>query len=114
MWTAGAIIAIALGVAVSLGWFTADSEAYSFGACLADRGVTLYGSDRCPNCQEQKALFDDDFSNVDYVNCDFQKELCRSKGVTFYPVWSRGNDALVGVQSLNELSRFSGCELSAS
>ncbi len=108
-WSLG-IFAAALVVAI--GFASADFKGpeQSLGQCLSDAGVTMYGSDRCQNCQDQKMLFDEDFENVDYVNCDFQPEVCREKGITFYPVWSKGNDILVGVQSLNQLSTFSGCE----
>ena len=109
-WSLG-IFAAALVVA--LGFASADFQApeQSFGQCLSDVGVTMYGSDQCQHCRDQKMLFEDDFEHVDYVNCDFQEALCREKGITFYPVWTKGNDILVGVQSLNQLSTFSGCEL---
>lgn len=108
------IFAVALVVAFGFGYADFGMPAQqSLGQCLSEAGVTMYGSDRCQNCQDQKMLFDDDFENVDYINCDFQRELCRERGVTFYPVWAKGNDILVGVQSLNQLSTFSGCELSS-
>lgn len=111
VWTAGGIIAIVIGVMVSFGWFTSESEAVSFGQCLTEQGVTMYGVDWCPNCRDQKRVLGEEFASVDYVNCDFQKELCREKGVTMYPVWSKGNDALIGFQPLEQLSEFSGCPL---
>lgn len=90
-------------------WSYEEPEPQTFGQCLAENGVTMYGVDWCPNCQDQKRLFGEDFSNVDYVNCDFQRELCREKGVTMYPVWSKGTDALLGLQSFERLAEFSGC-----
>lgn len=101
---------IVLVLVVVFAW-PSVAEPQSFGQCLSEQGVTMYGVDWCPNCQDQKKLFGEDFAHVDYVNCDFQRELCHEKGVTMYPVWSKENAALVGFQPFNRLSELSGCPL---
>ena len=61
------------------------------------------------NCAEQKKIFGDDFRFVHYVNCEFEQELCSDKGISVYPLWSKDNKAMTGLQSFGNLSEFSGC-----
>lgn len=81
----------------------------SLGQCLKEKGVTMYGVDTCPNCLDQKNIFGADFKNVDYINCDFHKELCEEKRIRYYPLWTKGNQILMGVQSLQSLAEFGEC-----
>ncbi len=83
----------------------------SFASCLTDREVTLYGSDTCANCLNQKKMFGKAFEKVHYVNCDFQKEACDNRHIRVYPVWISGRKTLVGLQSLPDLAKFSNCKL---
>ena len=111
-----ALYFVVLGIAlvillIWLFWPQAVVSQNSFGQCLTDKGVVMYGSDQCSYCLDQKAMFGEDFVNVNYLNCDFNQLECKEKGISFYPVWSRDNEILVGVQSLQILSEFSGCEL---
>lgn len=92
-------------------WPQAAASPNNFGACLKERGVVFYGIDTCPNCKRQKDILGDQFQHVNYVNCHFHAQECADKGITFYPVWARDGEVLVGVQSLNQLSTFSGCKL---
>lgn len=111
MWITLGIVLVAFVVFVGFTWISGQAEPQSFGHCLSEQEVTMYGVDWCPNCQDQKRLFGEDFANVNYINCDFQKELCRENGVTMYPVWSKGNAVLIGFQSFDRLSELSGCPL---
>lgn len=104
------VLFLAILLAVAL-WPQVAASRKSFGECLTEQGVEMYGVDWCPNCQNQKKLFGEDFSNVAYTNCDFQKELCREKGVRVYPVWARDDDVLIGFQSFENLAELSGCPL---
>lgn len=108
-WHVGIIVVSALAALILL--FLPRSAAFNrtLGQCLTDKGVTMYGVDTCQNCQDQKEILGEDFTNVKYVNCDFEKALCDKKGITFYPVWSMENNVLLGVQTKNVLAEFAGC-----
>lgn len=77
--------------------------------CLTSKGVVMYGADSCEHCQDQKKIFGKDFENIKYVNCEFDFELCKARGVTSYPLWSFGNKILLGTQSKAQLSSFAEC-----
>lgn len=105
------VVATAIVILFFLLWPASVVSKGSFGECLKEKGVTMYGVDTCSNCQTQKELLGEDFKYVDYVNCDFNKAKCVEKGIQFYPVWTKGNEVLVGVQTRESLAEFSGCEL---
>ena len=90
----------------------ANTNTAKLAACLTEKGVTMYGTEWCGHCKDQKALFGDDFADVNYVDCDAQKPACVAAGVRGFPTWkdSAGN-AYPGTQSLARLAEVSGCEL---
>jgi hypothetical protein len=98
---------VLIAVFVFRPWGTSSGK--SLAQCLTEKAVTMYGSDLCEQCQNQKKIFGDDFKNINYVNCDFHSDECRQKGITVYPVWSYGNQVMVGVQSAETLSKFAAC-----
>lgn len=84
--------------------------------CLAQKQVTMYGAYWCPHCQDQKKLFGDAFHDVPYVECTSETKRCEAKGVQGFPTWfvpdGKGSEKkLVGEQTLETLSRESGCPL---
>ena len=87
------------------------SEYDSFASCLTEKGVTMYGTEWCPHCKNQKALFGDSFNNVDYVDCDSDRNACTSAGVRGYPTWKINGQNYPGEQSLERLAILTGCEL---
>ena len=89
-----------------------------FAKCLTENDVKEYGAFWCPNCAEQKKMFDKSFKYVTYIECDArgdnaQPELCGKKRITGYPTWEINNSFYPGVRSLEELSEISGCELNS-
>ncbi len=82
-----------------------------FAKCLTEQGAIMHGTDWCPKCIEQKALFGTSFDYVDYFNCDYNKEACRVAGVRGYPTWKIGGKLYPGKQTMEELSSLSGCDL---
>jgi len=98
-----------------------------FAQCLRERGVTMYGADWCPHCQDQKAMFGSAFARVPYVECPDEPKLCQSKGIQSYPTWilsdppattlsveaRQGGRKLEGVQKVETLARESGCTFPA-
>ncbi len=84
----------------------------SFSTCLTDNGLTLYGTSWCPHCNDQKDMFGESVSKIDFVDCDVDSAACREAGVDGYPTWvGEKGERLVGTQPLNNLAKASGCEL---
>ena len=83
----------------------------AFASCLTEQGAVMYGTDWCSYCKTQKGLFGNSFKKIDYVNCDFKEEECLRNRVEGYPTWKINGENRAGVQALEELATFSGCEL---
>ena len=84
----------------------------TFAQCLADKSVTMYGTEWCVYCQKEKALFGNSFRLVPYVDCGKEPGQCTEKKIEATPTWVfPDNKRLVGLQSLEKLSQESGCPL---
>jgi len=83
----------------------------SFAQCLTEKGVTMYGTEWCPHCKNQKAEFGGSFQYVNYVDCDRSREVCDNAGVQGYPTWEIEGQSYAGEQSLGRLASLSGCQL---
>jgi hypothetical protein len=84
-----------------------------FAQCLRASGATLYGSDTCSHCIEQKGLFGAAFKDVAWVSCDYTRS-CEEQNITLYPTWVFADGSrLVGGQTLDTLSERTGCPLPA-
>lgn len=89
-----------------------DSTKYdAFAQCLTKKGVTMYGTEWCPHCKNQKKAFGSSFQYIDYVDCDINKNACLSAGVKGYPTWVIDGQNYPGDQPLYNLARFANCEL---
>jgi hypothetical protein len=82
-----------------------------FAKCLTREGATIYGTDTCTFCKDQKSDFGSSFQYVDYVNCDYEKSQCDLAGVSAYPTWTYDGNRLRGKQKLSYLSDLTGCRL---
>ncbi len=75
-------------------------------------GAIFYGAWWCPACFRQKSLFGQQAGDrLPYVECDKTdqgRERCREAGIKAYPTWELGDKRLQGVQTLDELKRWSG------
>lgn len=90
----------------------ANGETDAFAQCLADKGITMYGADWCPHCQNEKKAFGDSFRLVPYVECPDDPQKCLAAGINGYPTWVfPDGKKLVGEQGLKKLSEESGCIL---
>lgn len=111
----GALVLVGLVVAWNSGVFgvSANDHPYAeFAQCLTDNKVTMYGTDWCPHCQEQKKMFEAAFKKIDYVNCDFNQQVCRKQGVEGYPTWKIDGRLIgSGVQTFPTLGEAAGCDL---
>jgi len=80
-----------------------------FAKCLNDKGLIMYGSDTCPYCQSQKEMFGSSFEKINYVNCDFDKQICSQKQITAYPVWQINDKLFPGIETFDQLANATGC-----
>ena len=113
----GGLLIVLIFVAFSI-WF---AEAFknvpqgkydNFAQCLTDKGVTMYGADWCPHCQNEKKAFGDSFRLITYVECPDNPQQCTDANVENYPTWILSDARrLVGEQGLEKLSEESGCIL---
>jgi glutaredoxin len=85
----------------------------SFAACLTQKGATMYGTEWCSHCKNQKALFGRSFKQINFVDCDKEKDTCLIAEITGYPTWVFADkSSLSGTQTLEILARKTGCQLS--
>jgi len=82
-----------------------------FTKCLTENNTTMYGTEWCPHCKSQKALFGKSFKYIEYIDCDRNKDICLQNDVTGYPTWIIGNQSYPGEQSFYTLSKLTKCEL---
>lgn len=83
----------------------------TFAQCLTEKGATMYGTEWCSHCKNQKKAFGDSFRYVDYVDCDKFKSECAKAGVRSYPTWTIDGDKYPGEQPLYKLASLTGCKL---
>jgi thiol-disulfide isomerase/thioredoxin len=85
---------------------------------LRRKGAVFYGAWWCPHCFTQKNLFGTEAGRLlPYVECDKDdagRKRCLSAKVRAYPSWDLGGERREGVQSLEELKRWSGYDGNAS
>ncbi len=81
----------------------------SLALCLTQKGVIMYGTERCPHCQNQKKLFGDAFASIHYVDCDLAPWQCKAANITGYPtrvgMWIHSP----GQQPLSEIAKTFAC-----
>lgn len=84
----------------------------TFAQCLADKSVTMYGTEWCVYCKEQKKLLGDSFHLVPYVDCGTEPNKCAENKIENTPTWLfLDGHRLIGLQTLEKLSQESSCPL---
>jgi hypothetical protein len=108
------VIAIVFAVSRPTGQvITGDGEFDEFAECLTDNGAIFYGTEWCGFCQQQKEMFGASMQNVNFIDCDQNRNTCMSEGITGYPTWKINGQLYPGLQQLTRLSELSGCTLFA-
>ena len=84
------------------------NDLVAFAKALADAGVRFFGAAWCPFCNDQKALFQDGYKHLPFIevtNPDrTQNQIAIDEGITQYPTWDFGNgDRVTGVMTLAAL-----------
>lgn len=82
---------------------------------LNDVNATMYGAYWCPHCTDQKAMFGEAVSTINYVECDpegenAQPQMCTDKGIEGFPTWEINGELYPGVHSLEQLADISNYE----
>lgn len=89
-----------------------SSLAEPLAKCLQSKNVTMYGAYWCSHCQNEKKMFGQYFSYINYVECEGASgnpEVCMAAGVQGYPTWKINGNTYSGEKSLLELKELSGC-----
>ena len=89
-------------------------ETIEFAKYLKDNGVVKYSAYWCPNCLNQSELFGKEaYKELNVVECasdgiNSQTQLCIDKKIKGFPTWEINGKLILGVLSLNELSKLTG------
>jgi hypothetical protein len=91
---------------------SSSSQQQALANHLKTRGAVFYGAWWCPACTQQKALFGKEAgARLPYVECTdaSRSARCSTAGIRAFPTWDMpSKPRLVGVQSVEELARWSG------
>lgn len=100
-------------VLIFAGCVTQDAAIYDdLAACITDSGAIMYGTEWCPHCKDQKEAFGASFENINYIDCDKNREVCEEAGITGYPTWIlKDGERLIGTQKIAVLADKTSCEL---
>ena len=90
------------------------NESIAFAKYLNDNGVIKYSAYWCPNCLQQSELFGKQaYKELNVVECardgkNSQTQLCIEKKIKGFPSWEINGEIILGVQTLEELSKLTG------
>lgn len=98
---------------ITSGYAPADSFQTGLAMYMGQRGAVMYGSYKCPHCNQQKQMFGGAFKYIKYVECNPGGEnanpsLCLAKGIINYPTWEIDGRFYEGAMPLEELASISG------
>lgn len=77
--------------------------------CLSETDAILYGTLTCPHCIDQKNMFGEYVSKIEFVNCEQNLQECLEKGVNAYPTWIINGRSYVGTRDLKTLYNLAEC-----
>ncbi len=87
-----------------------EEDPAAVAACLAAKNATLYMSQYCGACVQQKALFGDAFGLIpNVIDCAADRDACARAGVDAVPTWVMNGKKYGGVQTLVQLAEAAGC-----
>ena len=89
-------------------------ESIELAKYLNNMGVVKYSAYWCPNCLNQSELFGKQaYKELNVVECardglNSQTQLCIDKKIKGFPTWEINGKLILGVLSLNDLSKLTG------
>ncbi len=95
-------------------WFVspADPKLVALAEHLDENGAVFYGAFWCPSCQDQKAVFGKAAESLPYFECSPNGRNagmafeCAAEEISNFPTWIIGERRLSGVQTPEELARY--------
>ncbi|MBI4983040.1 hypothetical protein HZC32_00115 [Candidatus Woesearchaeota archaeon] len=106
------VVILFLGIVFILGCSPSPVQLEKFAVCLKEKGAVMYGAYWCPHCQEQKQMFGESFSKLDYVECEIDTQRCAVEEIAYLPTWKfKDNTSVSKVMPLEELAEKTGCGL---
>ena len=90
------------------------NESLALAKYLKNKGVIKYSAYWCPNCLHQSELFGKQaYKELHVVECardgkNSQTQLCIDKKIKGFPSWEINGKIILGVQTLEELSKLTG------
>jgi uncharacterized lipoprotein NlpE involved in copper resistance len=89
---------------------TSTANVDDFAKCITAAGTKMYGTETCPHCQAQKALFGESFQYITFIDCMKTPNACQ--GIDRVPTWEFADGAKeVGEKTFAELATKTKCEL---
>ena len=91
-------------------------EAIALAKFLKSNGIVKYSAYWCPNCLNQSELFGKQaYKELNVVECardgkNSQTQLCIDKKIQGFPSWEINGKIILGVQTLEDLSKLTGYE----
>jgi len=83
-----------------------EDTSEEFAVCVGDNAV-LYVQLGCHACDTQKKLFGENSKYLNIVDCWYEKEKCSE--IKYTPTWVIDGEVYIGVQSIEELKKLTGC-----
>lgn len=82
---------------------------------LRESSMVLYGTDQSVETKEQKKLFGEAVSLIDYVDCDVtasssNPDECIGHNISIYPTWVYEGQKFEGFRTLSELIKITNFE----
>jgi len=101
------IILLVLVISIFVLTRTPQDISRELAICIGDNAV-LYVQLGCHACKTQIDLFGDNSKYLNIVDCWYEKEKCSE--IKYTPTWVINGAQYVGVQSIEELKKLTGCD----
>lgn len=78
--------------------------------CISENSI-YYAQTGCSACKIQEELFGSSAKYLNKIDCVYEREACNQAQITATPTWIINEQKYVGVQSIEKLKEFTGCNL---
>jgi glutaredoxin len=76
--------------------------------CIANK-TTLYISKNCGHCANQKEILGEHINKFNIVDCVINPKKCSEKNILSVPTWGYNDEKIIGVKTIKELKKITGC-----
>ena len=74
--------------------------------CIGENSI-LYVQLGCSACESQEELFGESYSNLNIIDCFYERDKC--EGIRVTPTWKISGELIEDVQSIKKLKELTGC-----